>query len=427
MLRKIEPAVNFFSFRLRATVVAVVCAVAPSVFLLSCTNDPTPVGSSLYPPQNKLVLHGLDSFNPADSVSFTYQSILQHVANGSSATMLTGLYKTYEARDLLKLGYIVDTSFVFDSIPHMNMKSGYLELNLAGYRLGDTGATMQFSCTVNQILTNYESGATWDSLGALSNYSSTPVGSFTGTIGQDDSLLKIPLDTAFIMKLLRYGSFDSLNTYFQGIAILPQTGTSGITSFKISAASVHLVFQPDTTIDTAVMNTIQNIYIVNGNEINPPDEMVMQSGLVQRLHMYIAYPKVPLLSTINSASLQLALDTNNSLFGKDHFRDSLGESSRDTMFLLLASSDTTLGVYITAGTRISGTNTYTFPQIAPFLSLLQHGAANFGIVPIEGFGSGHGAGDEFSTLDRFAFYSLAAKDTNLRPHVKIFYSTQAQQ
>jgi hypothetical protein len=407
-------------------IVTASCAVLPALLLFSCTNDPSPVGSSLYPPQNKLVLHALDSYNPADSVSFTYKIALQHLSNANSSNVLEGLYKTYEARSLMKFGYIVDSSFTYDSIPHMTLKSGYLQIQLAGYRLGDTSASMQFNCTLNEVVNNYETGATWDSLGASSNYSSTPVGSFNGHIGQDDSILNIPMDTAFILRLLRYGSFDSLNTNFHGLAIMAQSGTSGIVSFKTSLATIHLVFQQDTLMDTTVMNTIQNISIVKSAEPDPPNEMVMQSGVVQRLHMYIKYPLVPQLSTINSATLQLTLDTNNSMFGKDHIRDSLQQSSRDTMFIFLASSDSTIGIYELAGSRIPGTNTYSFPQIASFLSLLRHGAADFGIVPIQGFGSAHGLGDEFATLDKFVFYSPAATDTTLRPRVKIFYSVLAQ-
>ena len=411
----------------RTGIITAGCVILLSLLLFSCTNNPSPVGSSLYPPQNKLVFHALDSNNPADSISFTYKIDLQHLSTATTTSnILAGLYKTYEARSLMKFAYIVDSSFTFDSIPHMNLKSGYLQIPLAGYRLGDTSVSMQFNCTINQILTNYESGATWDSLGALTNYSSTPVGSFTGHIGQDDSVLNIPMDTAFILHLLRYGSFDSLNTNFQGLALLPQSGTSGITSFKTTAATLHLVFQQDTLLDTTVMNAVQNIYIAKSAEPDPPGEMVMQSGLVQRLHLYINYPLVPQLSTINSATLQLTLDTTNSLFGKDHIRDSLQESSLDTMYIFLASSDSTIGIYELMGARIPGTNIYSFPQIASFLSLLQHGAANFGIVPQQGFGSGHNPGDEFTTLDKFVFYSSAAKDSTLRPRVKIFYSTQSQ-
>lgn len=419
---KAETLVNPFRRALAAG-----CVLLSATLYVACTDQPSPVASSLYPAQNKLIFRALNSVRPADSLSLTYRIFLQHFSGGTLlSNAFIGLFKTYEAREAIKMGpFFQDTSFV-DSTEHAGtIKSGFLQVLLSPYRFGDTNSSMPFHCTVNEILAKYDIGATWDSLGATSNYKTTPVGSYNGSIGIEDSILNIPVDTAFIFRLLRYGNTDSLNTYFNGIAIMPQQGTIGIASFRLYASLHLLILSSDTLLDTTVCGGVQMLSIVKSAEPDPPNEMVFQSGLEQRLHLYVQTPTIPKLSVINSASFQMTLDTVNSVFGKNRLIDSLGGTSRDTIFLCLATSDDSLYPFgPPMGIRIPNTHRYNFTYMAPFVQEWMHGTPNFGMVPIQGFSSTHGGGDEFSTLDKFVFYSPNDPDTTRSAKFQILYSIQ---
>jgi len=399
----------------------------------SCTNQPSPVGSSLVPAQNKLTFRALNSWNAGDSLFFSYRIYPQHIAGGTALSNgFVGLYKTYQARELIKFIPLYQDSSYLDSAENSGtMQYAYIQVLLSPYRFGDTSTSlpMHLHCTVNQILTPYDLGATWDSLASLSNYSATPVGEYNGVVPRvNDSILEIPIDTAFLMQMFR-----NTGTLLWQYALLPQSGTTGITGIDIASLSIHVVtLQNATVVDSPVVSGVQMLYIASSDEPNTPNEMTMQTGIQQRLHLYMQTSEIPKFSTINAASLRLTLDTVNSVFGDNHIRDSLGLSSIDTIFLAFSANGDSLDITNTAltpamGTRIPGTSQYYFPYVAPLVQSWVQGVANYGMVPLQGFSATIGTGDQFSTLDKFVFYSPTDPDTSHRAHLQVLYSTQAPQ
>lgn len=397
-------------------------AVAASVALTGCMEQPSPVGANLLSDSEKVVVHTLSSSIASDSVLISYRPLSLHVSTAGSSATLFGLSGTIEARPLYKLALSVDTILLHTTLKSFPLRSAYLELKLAPYRYGDTSASVPFGATIHEVVTNYETGVTWDSLGAASNYGPA-LGTFAGSVGLKDSILQIPIDTAFVLRLLSYQRYDSLIAHFQGIVLVPQATVNGIISIRPGEARIHIVMQRDTAPDTIVATSVQSLYIANTTETDPPDRMIVQSGVAKRMYLMWNLPKLPKLSTVNSVTLSLTLDPALSRFGKNYVNDSLNVSARDSIAMYLATGDSSLGADRVLGVRRTGTNIYDFIMLRDFIEIWKHGAANHGMTAIQSI---NGLSDGVSTVDRFVFYPPSYSDSTLRPQCKIVYSTIAR-
>lgn len=408
----------------RMRIAAALCITLCAGLLAGCMKNSSPVGSNLLGANERVVLHTLDSAIPQDSLSLSLRQLTLHIPTGASSNLLLGIAGPIESRVMLKFAFNVDSNFRTTVLPRRPLSSAYLQLKVGSYRFGDTSAAMTLAATVNEVLTPYELGATWDSLYAPSNYGPA-FGTFSGSIGLHDSLLKIPVDTAFLTRLLSYKRFDSLNTDFHGLALLPQAGCTGVLALKVIGAEIHAVFKGDTAAaDTVALSSIQHLYIANSTEVDPADRMIMQGGVVKRPFLTVSFPKLPKLSTVNSATLTLPFDPAGLRLGKDAFaQDSLKISFTDSLYMYFASTDSALGSYRAVGRRDSVRNVYVFTLLRDYIELWKHGAANHGMTLVQGINS---VSDNVSTFDRFSFYPPTVADTNLRPRLRIVYTTLGQ-
>ena len=397
-------------------------ALAASVALTGCMEQPSPVGANLLSDSEKVVVHTLSSAVASDSVLISYRPLSFHVSTAGSSATLFGLYGTIEARPLYKIALSVDSVLLQSTLKSFPLRSAYLELKLAPYRYGDTSTSVPFGATVHEVLTNFETGVTWDSVGAATNYGPT-LGTFTGSVGRWDSLLRIPLDTSLVLRLLAYQRYDSLTAHFQGIILVPQSNVNGIISVQPGEARLHIVMQRDSTPDTIVATSVQSLYIANTSETDPPDRMIVQSGVAKRMYLMWNLPKLPKLSTVNSVTLSLTMDPALSRFGKNYLNDSLGGSSQDSIAMYLATGDSSLGADRVLGVRRKGTNVFDFIMLRDFIEIWKHGAANHGMTAVQNI---NGLSDGVSTVDRIVFYPSAYSDSMLRPQCKIVYSTIAR-
>jgi hypothetical protein len=162
------------------------------------------------------------------------------------------------------------------------------------------------------------------------------------------------------------------------------------------------------------------LYIANSTAVDPSDRLIAQMGIAKRPYLTLAIPTLPKLSTVNSTTLSLTLDPSQSQWGKNYVMDSLDVTMRDSLYMFIASGDSSLGSYRVAGIRTPGTNVYVFTLLRDFVELWKHGQANHGMTPVQSIG---GSSDGISTFDRFAFYRPDDPDSTKRPHIRIVYST----
>ncbi len=391
------------------------------VLCSSCTNTPSPVGSSLLPPGERVVLHTLDSRNPADSVQLAVRRSLIRFGTGGAANVLLGTTTGFEARALYKFALAVDTTFIPDVLNTWTLHDCYLSIPLTAYRFGDTSSSVHLRFEVREVITPFESGATWDSLGTSSSYSSTVLATVDTTVLTADSTLRVPLDTGFVMRLVRYQWYDSLYVNFAGLVVLPLSGTSGIVGLYPSTARIAGAITRDTsTRDTTLLRSVTQLYISNVQDLIPSDRIETQMGGAILSYLTLSTPLLPRLSAINAVAIDLTLDSASCAFGKDFKRDTLGYTSRDSVIMVLATGDSALGTTLAYGVRQPGTQMYHFPLVRDFVDLWRRGTANYGVTVIQ---SRTGSTNPMSTADRFVFYGTTAADTLVRPRVVVTYST----
>jgi hypothetical protein len=392
--------------------------------LSSCTETPSPVGSSLLPSSEKVTVHNLDSRNNADSVSFSIRRSLIHFGTGGAANILFGLAPGVEARPVLKFAIAVDTAFIPLVLNTWTLHDCYFSIPITPYRYGDTSASVHVRFELREVVVPFESGATWDSLGAASSYGSQVLATIDTTVTPSDSLLRVPLDTAFTLRLLRYGWYDSLRIHFYGLVLIPMGGTDGVIGLYPGSGRIAGSITRDTvTRDTTLLRSVTHIYVSSVVDDVPADAVEARMGGAILSYLNVSLPRLPRLSAINAVTLDLTRDSVRSIYGKDFRRDTLGYSSRDSVILVLAAGDSSLGTVLAIGNRMAGTQTFSFPLIRDFIDLWRRGVSNHGVTIVQ---SRSGSSNPMSTFDRLVFHGPADADSALRPRLRVTYSTVGQ-
>ncbi len=228
-----------------------------------CSDEPNAVGIKILPPQDSL--HIVTYVASATSSS----SFLDRV-RGTSSTFLLGKTNGIEARTMLRFAGI-------SAIPLTSViDSAVLSLPI-NYRFKDSSGTLGFE--VHRMLLPFTGTTfTWDSTTASGVYSDTVSGTFLRNITNQDTVLRLRIDTTLIKQWQQ--------TDNGAIILLPNAvganvvvGVSNITSFPQLTVSYH---DSADTIMTIAPTSTSGLFLADGPLPVLPASFVLQAGIVYR-------------------------------------------------------------------------------------------------------------------------------------------------
>lgn len=292
----------------------------PAVFLFlfvsSCSDTPTDLGSDLLNPD----LIGVVSFDSQkDSVYQTSYSFKKVIPLGGASRVLIG-----KADNLTANALFVFTFIISDSIKQLVRNDSLIVLSAKveltpEYVFGDSNATFDYS--VHKINSSWVSSSfTADSfLSSQFNYDPNDLSS---NRVEGDSLYSFDLDANTVKDWLK-NQVDTALAKNNGIVILPTATTNKIVGF--------VAFNPEISNDTKVKAVVQklgttrqdtltafvlsDVHVIIGENTVTPDRMIVQSGVVSNSYLYFDLSSIPDKAVINYAKLSVELDTLNSKFG----------------------------------------------------------------------------------------------------------------
>ncbi|HZY10996.1 MAG TPA: DNRLRE domain-containing protein [Bacteroidota bacterium] len=362
-----------------------------SLMMVGCSDEPNAVGIGLLPNTDFPSIDSTESFITSSS---SYLARL----SGASTTLLLGRYQnTIEARTLLQ----------FSNIPtdrsHAIIDSAILKLRIT-YRFKDSTGTLALN--IHKLLRSWsENSFTWDSIDAsLTN--SLPDTIFSTFINPQDSIVQIRIDS-----IVREW-FQSTESTPNGIMISPTNVSNiviGISTVIISGVDYRpeLIIGYHDSSDTASISIRpqQRTFVANLLDSPPLGIITVQAGVAMRGMMTFDISLIPSTASITDASMELELDTNNSL------NNSFTNRSLIAHMVLDSSSPPRLSGITAIGTPNDTNRTVFIFDMKNIVQQWATGKQNYGIVLR--------AYNEFTSLDRFAILSSTS---SMRPKLKVTYT-----
>jgi hypothetical protein len=290
-----------------------------SLTLVSCSNDPSAIGSSFLAQKGDLILlDSLDSFKDTlPQVSSTFKHI---IPLGFSTTLLLGQKGDNIATTLLSFNIVFPDSIKTELI---NKTLQVTDANVLLYKsstFGDTASTFDYSA--HEITTGWtSSGFTIDSLPQLQYKPEDVI--INNSKGHDTLVYEFHMSTNLALQWLN--KIANGSTPDNGIILIPSAGSQKIVGFfalsaitNIDLPSINIVVnKPGFYIDTLRFSTTADLSVVSGpipqNQQN--DYIYAQSSVYLESRLYFDISKLPPHAIINYAELQLTIDTTKSLLG----------------------------------------------------------------------------------------------------------------
>lgn len=288
------------------------------IILNACSDTPTDLGSELLNPDFINVL----LFDSQKDSSFqTSNSFKKVIPLGTASRVLLGKTDNLTAHTLFLFTFIIS-----DSIKNLvkndslSILSAKIEMTYA-YTYGDKNAA--FDYTVHKITSNWVSSTfTADSFQS-SNFT-YEANDLSSERNAGDSLYTFTIDPNIVKDWMK-SQVDTLVKNY-GILLSPSPSTDKIVGF--------VAFNPEISNDTKVKAVVQRVgssvtdtltafilsdaHVVLGENIVPPEKMIVQAGVTSQSYLYFDLSKIPENAVINYAKLTLQLDSLESKFGSGY-------------------------------------------------------------------------------------------------------------
>jgi hypothetical protein len=394
---------------LRSLVKLILFIIAASLIIISCQDDPSPVGADQLPDEDKFKFDTLNTqITPIIQNSSFF---IDSVDLGASERVFLG--KTNDIKSTLLLRFLMllpDSVAVEVDSGNINLLESWVEL-LPISTLGDNSSNFDF--TVHEIQEEWlpaDFGV--DELNALS----VGLDDISGINAISDTLISFPVDTALVNSWMITRLENPATTNF-GLVVKPTDNTDHIKMFEgIANTATQLptlkiiVEKPGSFTDTLDMPINADVHVP---EIELPvvndDTIILQGGLAARGKIFFDLEGViPQNASANSARLELSIDTLSSRFptsGADRINYNMLSAS-DTTNTDLATQFGTLQL------RKEGSK-YVDDSFIQFLNRWLNGEENKGLV--------FSIDDENSSLSQIKIYGSSA-DPTLRPKLIVTYS-----
>ncbi len=413
--------------------------------LNSCNEVPTDIPLI----QDTLTLYSLSSneVNLIDSTSIHTQEI-----NGpfNFTFQLLGRYQEYKSHSMYRF---ISPPKDMDYIEEIDIISAELYLFTDSYAFGDTNSYYQeFSV--------YELE---DSISRFNKYSdifdemdnspsmNNKVGSYANTLKHKDSTaIKIELDKSLIVKWFKYSAKeDSIRNIFldpeqildlsieenrylfysYSLALRADENSTVISRF-INRNDLDTLFNTQVKIvakkqgkDTTIFlkNAIASFY-PKTPEISDDKNIYLQ-GLGQTRTVFdFNIDTIPQLSAILSCTLELTIDTVNSIFGTTGLSNFLAAGSDNDPFFSPGTNSQNSWSYV--ANLDDKKSKYVFSNITPLVDTWNRndGKGRLILSPSRGTNSN----TEFTYMDKYVFFGINHQEIEKRPKLLIIYSKRPQ-
>jgi hypothetical protein len=372
--------------------------------LISCNDDPSPVGSHLLAPDfiNIEQINSLDNSIPQTSSSRTIQTPL-----GSSARLFAGRQENLEASFLVRFSISLPDSIKNElTANNIIINSSWVELTRT-YTFGDTNGILNLN--VHKINNGWSSsGFIADSLAALSTTDLMINPLVT------DSITTFNVTGDLVLEWLKQSADPALGINW-GLYILPAENSTMIYGYQAlisNAANIPTlkvaIEKPGFYVDTLSYFPLADISVVK--ELTPfsaDESITVQSGLKTISHITFDVSSIPEFAVINKAELMLTSRNSLTIIGSDAGVNIQGYLPADTMNIDSAASG-----------RVNFTkfnNLYT-ANITGIVQEWLNSRNSRGIVIT--------TDNEINGLERFVFWRSDAADASVRPRLIITYTNK---
>ncbi len=369
-----------------------------------CSDEFSSVGSQLLNKENSTV-KALDSV--IDSLNVSRTNFKEIKALGTSTTFLIGRYNDLTSYTLLKFDcYNSDlvSALKNDSI---TVVSATMKLT-PQYQYGDTLSSFGFQAhLVNEFWDPYQFTA--DSLDRIS-YNKTDL-----IIEKNvaDTPYTFKLDQQTVLGWMKYDAVDSGNVANHGIMLEPSRGINkvvgfyGVSYYNDAPPVMEVIYvKTGSAPDTITFDAIYDVHAVTSPEAETSSPyLILQSGVTYSSRLFFDISSIPKSAVINSAELLLTIDTTQSKFSADVYKE----------LRAYAVTDSSKNYYTSSGavTLTPSGNVYS-GKFTSYAAVWHAKGSNLGIVitpALQNVG-----------LEKFVFYGFDAADVNKRPRLKIIYS-----
>lgn len=380
---------------------------AVTILIISCSQDPTSVGSELISQNEKISFLELDSYQ-ANIIqkSSNYQSRLKY---GLSNVVLIGKNSYAESSILMRYRiYLPDSLAAFVKSGNYIVKSATMQM-IPRYLLGNKTAPLDFS--VYQVRSDWSPvGFDRDSIPKLV-YDQIDVSSgFT----VNDTLVKFNLKKDVITEWFKYSADSNSAPKNFGLLLKPKPSNQKIIGFYSSEPSSSsnetilsvILERPSIRQDTVVTSPHLHMYYITGSLPPLNKNFILQGGIGLKGILFFDLSTLPKNIIVNKAFLELNVDTIATIDGNP---------SSDSLFAQMLSDSTTkkLTRDSTVVTVLSKKDKIYTGDVAWMVQKWQNGESNQGILL--------SLWDEYSTAARIAFYGSKDPNKALRPKLKIIY------
>ena len=381
------------------------------VFITSCEDDPTSIGSNLLPGDDLIEFIELDSYNENLTQVSTY---FQHdFTLGQSNRLLLGEADGLKANTLIRF-FIPITTALGEKIDSNKVTILSAKVYLfPDYTFGKENGQFGFDV--------YKVNSTWtvDSFTVADLYSlDYDAQNEADSISISDTLITFKVNPSLIYDWM-LAELDSNITDPNGFLLKPKEDCERIFGFPALSVSTSgetiMEISYEVTgeyVDTITATISSDVHVVEGslNETSE-DIIVLQAGIGVRGLLKFDMSSIPMNSIINDAILELKFDSTASSTG------TVDANSIGVYMMRNYEEKTpldTLGYYVLTrdGDTFSG-------KISKFVQRWVYNTDNNG-TPNEGLMLM--IGGEENSVNKYILYGSQVQDSALRPRLKIIYS-----
>lgn len=382
-----------------------------SVFFLSCNEDPTSTGADLLPEDGKIQFKQFDTqVFPVNQSSATFNA---EVDFDQSITLLLG--KNSYAESVMLLNFsdpFTDSMVTYYKNNQFKIRKTWMEM-IPVYKLGEESRTFDFN--VHQIRSGWSSaGFDKDSL-ALLSYDASNV-SFDKKI--TDTLITFQINNSVMDEMLKYQANSSTGSQSYGFYFKPTSNCERIIGFNSYDGYLDGEFLPvlkieyqlkTTIIDTILVTPLVDVHVVTGSIPNQNQYIYLQGGLALRGFLSFDLSSLPKDIIINSAKLELSVDSLKSFNGLPASDSIEVKALKDSVAKTFTSDSLIVSVLKKTNNVYSGEITW----------LIQRWLSS-NVADINQ-GMQLSLADEIRSASRIAIHSSRSTDLLKRPRLKIVY------
>ena len=376
---------------------------------ISCSDNPSSVGSGLIQDQDKISFNLFDSKTEnIQQRSFTY--IPEKFKIGNGGEFIVGKNDYSESRILLQFNLgMPDSTWTRFKNNTIAVKSAEVKI-ITSYSLGDKNAPFDF--TVNQIKNPWGMYTVdKDSLSKLmtSNVDISSNHSFVA------DTITFNIDSKVVTEWLN-SELDTNNTRNYGIIINPTSSTKLMRGFANPFSSstnyCTITFEMERIPKTTSNDFLSSIpskgtFVVKELKAPATNNLYLQSGYSRRNFLWFDLSKLSKNIIVSKATLEMTSDTTISSDGSPSSNQVTVTMFADSTTKKFTADSLYSSALMKSGAVYSGDVSWMIQKWAS-------GTDNQGVELI--------LADETASVSRIAFWGSNASDLNKRPRLKIYYT-----